>query len=338
MSPHHLTSLWPHLITELVTVFLRIERELTSTDNQRSKNSVIGTIESFFTLNGLTKSKEKWLLLYLEACKLLDLFFALECDDIPHFQSYRWAFVGTPGVDYDHIENMIVSNAVPDKSSINAEKPRTSTNGSRERPQDKTVSKLSVINAPLSSKLRKNEKKASKEKANAERKTEPTMQMKFAPYLSKLTILLSQKCADSSNTHQKSVDRKKNGTIFNEKEANSAKRKIAPLNPRSNVHNKGENVSSEGMDASELVSSPGPVSSLVNENPASNSNYSDVIKIAHHPLEFVAIDSIFDLLPFLESVSSVKKDDKKQAERIQKGWLEELTEKDFQENLCDKHK
>lgn len=286
----------------------------------------------------MTMSKEKWLLLYLEACKLLDLFFALECDDIPHFQSYRWAFVGTPGVDYDHIDDMIANNAAPDKSSISVEKSRTSANGNKEKPQDKTVSKLSVINAPLSSKLRKNEKKASREKVNAERKAEPTMQMKFAPYLSKLTVLLSQKCVDTSNTHQKPVDRKKNGNDFNEKETASAKRRIAPPISSSNVYNKGENASSEGMDATGLVPNPGSANSLAIEDAASGSNYSDAMDIANHPLEFLEIDSIFDLLPFFESVSSVKKNEKKQIERIEKAWLEELTEKDFQESLCDKNK
>ena len=336
MSPHHLTSLWPHLITELVTVFLRIERELISTDSQRSKNSIMGTIESFFTFNGLTTSKEKWLRLYLEACKLLDLFFSLECEDIPHFQSYRWAFVDTPGVDYDHFDSMKLNHAPLDNGSTSVEKSRTPTTGGREKPQDKIVSKLSVMNAPLSSKLRKNEKKSSKEKANAERKSEPVIQMKFAPYLSKLTVLLSQQYTSPATVNEKPTSRKQTDRALFEKEASAIGGRIGSSDSSSVANSRDASIPHNGTSAQ--ATCPLSANSPSSDETASSFSYSDVSRIVHHPLEFVKIDSVFELLPFLESVSSLKKEDKIQVSRIKREHLEELTEKDFQENLSDKSK
>ena len=338
MSPHHLTSLWPHLITELVTVFLRIEKELLAADNQRSKNGIMGTIESFFTSGSLTASKEKWLLLYLEACKLLDLVFSLECDDIPHFQSYRWAFIDTPGVEYDHIGNLKLSCAAPDGNSTHREKAKASVATGKEKSQDKAVSKLSVMNAPLSSKLRKNEKKAPKGKANVEKKSEPNLLVKFAPYLSKLTILLSQRCeVDPSKTQQKPSEIQRDDSGQKEKDASSLERERRASSPDSysKANGSGENTLRKDVNSSRQVPAPYCSKAMPNKDVVSNSDSSDSNKIVCHPLELAKIESIFELLPFLESVSNVKR---KQVEMIEKEKLEELTEKDFKENLSDKNK
>ncbi|XP_054990451.1 protein dopey-1 isoform X5 [Sorex araneus] len=72
MSPQHLTSLWPTMITELVQVFLLMEQELTADEDI---------------------SSQRWLNLYLSACKFLDLALALPSENLPQFQMYRWAFI-----------------------------------------------------------------------------------------------------------------------------------------------------------------------------------------------------------------------------------------------------
>ena len=318
-------------------MFLRIERELLAADNQRSKNGIMGTIESFFTSSGLTASKEKWLLLYLEACKLLDLVFSLECDDIPHFQSYRWAFIDTPGVEYDHIENLKLPCTAPDSNSAHKEKAKAAATAGKEKSQDKAVSKLSVMNAPLSSKLRKNEKKAPKGKTNVEKKSEPNLLMKFAPYLSKLTILLSQRCEDASKTHQKSSQIQKDDSAQKEKDTNSLERERRSSSPdsHSKTNSSGGTTLLKGVISSRQVPTPYCSNAMSNEDAVSNSDQLDLNKIICHPLELTKIESFFELLPFLESVSNVKRN---QVEIIEKEKLEELTEKDFKENLSDKSK
>ncbi|XP_071819814.1 protein DOP1A-like isoform X3 [Apostichopus japonicus] len=107
-SPHHLTGLWPTMISELVQVFLHLEEQLSSASNQSqdaTKKSALrrvatADIASFFTSsssgpNGGDLLRHKsWLGLYLSACKLLDLALCLPSEDLPQFQVYKWAFVG----------------------------------------------------------------------------------------------------------------------------------------------------------------------------------------------------------------------------------------------------
>uniref|UniRef100_F6QU72 DOP1 leucine zipper like protein A n=1 Tax=Monodelphis domestica TaxID=13616 RepID=F6QU72_MONDO len=73
MSPQHLTSLWPTMITELVQVFLLMEQEL-SADEDISKTSgpsVAGLETTYTGGNGFSTSynSQRWLNLYLSACK-----------------------------------------------------------------------------------------------------------------------------------------------------------------------------------------------------------------------------------------------------------------------------
>ncbi|EDV20548.1 uncharacterized protein TRIADDRAFT_31695 [Trichoplax adhaerens] len=96
MSPHHLTSLWPTIITELVQVLQIIEKALTIRDPASVKYHVHSICVFLLTLrlpNGIMLNDSAWLPLYLSACKLLDLALALPSDKLPQFQTYRWAFV-----------------------------------------------------------------------------------------------------------------------------------------------------------------------------------------------------------------------------------------------------
>ncbi|KAM8847355.1 protein DOP1A isoform 1-T1 [Synchiropus picturatus] len=97
MSPQHLTSLWPTMITELVQVFLLMEQELMA-DEDMSRTlgpSVAGLETTYSGGNGFSTSynSQRWLNLYLSACKLLDLALALPPESLPQFQMYRWAFI-----------------------------------------------------------------------------------------------------------------------------------------------------------------------------------------------------------------------------------------------------
>ncbi|XP_041353922.1 protein dopey-1-like isoform X2 [Gigantopelta aegis] len=108
MSYQQLTSLWPTIITEMVHVFLQIEQELsTETDEFRTQLQRIAALDSSWAHlgNGLNAhNNPAWLSLYLSVCKLLDLCLALPADQVPQFQLYRWAFVGTVEADCDESE------------------------------------------------------------------------------------------------------------------------------------------------------------------------------------------------------------------------------------------
>ncbi|XP_070189330.1 protein DOP1A-like isoform X2 [Littorina saxatilis] len=101
MSPVHLTSLWPTIITEMVQVFLQIEQELsTETDEFKTQLQRIAALDSSWAHlgNGLNAhNNPSWLSLYLSVCRLLDLCLVMPADAVPQFQLYRWAFVGTAG-------------------------------------------------------------------------------------------------------------------------------------------------------------------------------------------------------------------------------------------------
>ncbi|XP_045150417.1 protein dopey-1 isoform X6 [Echinops telfairi] len=97
MSPQHLTSLWPTMITELVQVFLLMEQELTADEDisRTSGPSAVGLETTYTGGNGFSTSynSQRWLNLYLSACKFLDLALALPSENLPQFQMYRWAFI-----------------------------------------------------------------------------------------------------------------------------------------------------------------------------------------------------------------------------------------------------
>ncbi|XP_048577556.1 protein dopey-1 isoform X2 [Nematostella vectensis] len=96
MSPQHLTSLWPVMVSEVVHVLLQMESDLSSEGKSTSSQRLM-TSEALFgnnVVHNVTYSQDKWLGLYLAACKLLDLALCLSSEALPHFQMYRWAFEG----------------------------------------------------------------------------------------------------------------------------------------------------------------------------------------------------------------------------------------------------
>lgn len=119
MSPHHITSLWPIIITEMVQVFLQIEQELNNDSEEFSSHiRRLSALDSSWVVspnNGLNAHNHPaWLQLYLAVCKLLDIALALPADMLPQFQMYRWAFVGEN--EYQSLNNN--SNKAEDVTSV----------------------------------------------------------------------------------------------------------------------------------------------------------------------------------------------------------------------------
>ncbi|KAK2904895.1 hypothetical protein Q8A67_006694 [Cirrhinus molitorella] len=96
ISPQHLTSLWPIMVTELIRIFNRLEKTLLD-DKEVSKSKLRGGQDK----NGLLFSQAE-LDMYLSACKFLDTAVSFPPEHMPLFQMYRWAFI--PEVDVDHYD------------------------------------------------------------------------------------------------------------------------------------------------------------------------------------------------------------------------------------------
>ncbi|XP_035209211.1 protein dopey-1-like [Stegodyphus dumicola] len=109
MSPNHVTSLWPVIITEMVQVFTQIEYDLNVDTEEFSCDGVglrkthsshlrrMSTLDSSWVMNSSNLNAHNhpaWLHLYLSVCKLLDMTVALPANILPQFQMYRWAFIG----------------------------------------------------------------------------------------------------------------------------------------------------------------------------------------------------------------------------------------------------
>ncbi|KAK3711621.1 hypothetical protein QZH41_003795 [Actinostola sp. cb2023] len=95
MSPQHLTSLWPVIISEIIYVMLQLESDLSSDEKSHDQRMLISETLLGTTNGYVSYSQEKWLGLYLAAFKLLDLTMSLPSDRLPQFQMYRWAFEGS---------------------------------------------------------------------------------------------------------------------------------------------------------------------------------------------------------------------------------------------------
>ncbi|ESN99154.1 hypothetical protein HELRODRAFT_107183 [Helobdella robusta] len=99
MSSLLLTSIWPTMITELIQVFVNIEQKLGTFDPDENARWIRFEFIHLQTLNYKTtdllvdSNEERINLLYLSACKLLDLFIALPHENLPQFQLYKWAFI-----------------------------------------------------------------------------------------------------------------------------------------------------------------------------------------------------------------------------------------------------
>uniref|UniRef100_A0A8C5Q2B3 DOP1 leucine zipper like protein A n=1 Tax=Leptobrachium leishanense TaxID=445787 RepID=A0A8C5Q2B3_9ANUR len=80
-----------------VQVCLLMEQELTADEDitRISAPSVAGLETTYSGGNGFSTSynSQRWLNLYLSACKFLDLALALPSENLPQFQMYRWAFI-----------------------------------------------------------------------------------------------------------------------------------------------------------------------------------------------------------------------------------------------------
>ncbi|XP_060520914.1 protein dopey-1 homolog [Cylas formicarius] len=103
MSPLHVTSLWPIIISEMLQVFLQIEQELsTDTEEFNSHIKLMSSLDASWATNssnGLhALGHPHWLKLQLTTAKLLDLALLLPATTLPQFQMYRWAFVGDDAV------------------------------------------------------------------------------------------------------------------------------------------------------------------------------------------------------------------------------------------------
>ncbi|CAG9824126.1 unnamed protein product [Phaedon cochleariae] len=107
MSPLHVTSLWPIIISEMLQVFLQIEQELsTDTEEFSSHIKLLTSLDASWATNsnnGLhALGHPHWLRLQLATAKLLDLALLLPATTLPQFQMYRWAFVGDDLLRPDH--------------------------------------------------------------------------------------------------------------------------------------------------------------------------------------------------------------------------------------------
>uniref|UniRef100_H3AEA4 DOP1 leucine zipper like protein B n=1 Tax=Latimeria chalumnae TaxID=7897 RepID=H3AEA4_LATCH len=105
ISPQHLTSLWPIMVTELIQVFMQLEEDLAE-EEEASKNSSKLSKQKAATANGngplLCDIHQNDLGLYLAACKFLDFALSFPPEKMSLFQMYRWAFV--PEVDTEASE------------------------------------------------------------------------------------------------------------------------------------------------------------------------------------------------------------------------------------------
>uniref|UniRef100_A0A8C7CMY3 DOP1 leucine zipper like protein B n=1 Tax=Oncorhynchus kisutch TaxID=8019 RepID=A0A8C7CMY3_ONCKI len=107
ISPQHLTSLWPIMVTELIHTFVRLEKAL-----------LTKVVRGSMGIGPLTFPQPE-LDMYLSACKFLDTALAFPPEKMPLFQMYRWAFV--PEVDmsrYSGPENGLLEGELECKPHV----------------------------------------------------------------------------------------------------------------------------------------------------------------------------------------------------------------------------
>ncbi|XP_064166997.1 protein dopey-2-like [Anguilla rostrata] len=110
ICPQHLISLWPVMVTELIHVFVKLEKTLLEgqelSRNPSKGRGAQGTQERNGPAFLFSRSE---LEMYLSACKFLDATLCFPPERIPLFQMYRWAFVPEVDVDsYSGPENSIM--------------------------------------------------------------------------------------------------------------------------------------------------------------------------------------------------------------------------------------
>lgn len=94
ISSQHLTSLWPIMVTELIRIFVRLEKALQA---EKDVSKLAKVVRGALDRNGPVNFSPAELDMYLSACKFLDTSLAFPPEKLPLFQMYRWAFV--PEVD-----------------------------------------------------------------------------------------------------------------------------------------------------------------------------------------------------------------------------------------------
>ncbi|KAM4795611.1 protein DOP1B [Rhinophrynus dorsalis] len=101
ISPQHLTSLWPIMVTELIHAFVQLQEDLVEEEPPSKSNKANKQKAAAAESNGpvYTEIQQGNLDLYLSASKFLDTSLSFPPDRMPLFQMYRWAFV--PEVDTD---------------------------------------------------------------------------------------------------------------------------------------------------------------------------------------------------------------------------------------------
>ncbi|NXL82450.1 DOP2 protein, partial [Leptocoma aspasia] len=105
ISPQHLTSLWPIMVTELIQTFLQLEEDLTEEEEPAKSNSKISKAKG----SG-AEIQPKELCLYLAACKFLDTALAFPPDRMQLFQMYKWAFVPEVDTESSPVTSHLVEN------------------------------------------------------------------------------------------------------------------------------------------------------------------------------------------------------------------------------------
>uniref|UniRef100_A0A8C3TW90 DOP1 leucine zipper like protein B n=1 Tax=Catharus ustulatus TaxID=91951 RepID=A0A8C3TW90_CATUS len=104
ISPQHLTSLWPIMVTELIQTFLQLEEDLTEEEepaNSKGKGSGDGSGAEI---------QPNELCLYLAACKFLDTALSFPPDRMQLFQMYKWAFVPEVDTESSPVPSQLVEN------------------------------------------------------------------------------------------------------------------------------------------------------------------------------------------------------------------------------------
>ncbi|KAL7983595.1 hypothetical protein Chor_000471 [Crotalus horridus] len=99
ISPQHLTSLWPIMVTELIQTFIQLEEILMAEPAKNNKKMSRQKAPSNGSTGFFGDIHQNELTLYLSACKFLDTALSFPSDKMQLFQMYKWAFV--PEVDME---------------------------------------------------------------------------------------------------------------------------------------------------------------------------------------------------------------------------------------------
>ncbi|NXB00796.1 DOP2 protein, partial [Cnemophilus loriae] len=109
ISPQHLTSLWPIMVTELIQTFLQLEEDLTEEEEPSKSNSKTSKAKGSGDGSGAEIPPSE-LCLYLAACKFLDTALAFPPDRMQLFQMYKWAFVPEVDTESSPVPSHLVEN------------------------------------------------------------------------------------------------------------------------------------------------------------------------------------------------------------------------------------